>query len=44
MEVMAESLTLAEKAGVDSSVTLTLLNGQPSKSFPKSMTPMLTAL
>lgn len=28
MEVMAESLTLAEKAGVDSSVALALLNGQ----------------
>ena len=37
---MAESLTLAEKAGVDSSVVLTLLDGQ---SFSKYMSPMLTA-
>lgn len=33
MEVMAESLTLAEKAGVDSNVALTLLNGQPPEHF-----------
>jgi 3-hydroxyisobutyrate dehydrogenase-like beta-hydroxyacid dehydrogenase len=42
MEVMAESLTLAEKAGVDPNVTLTLLNGQPPHViFFKSMAPCL---
>ena len=41
---MAESMTLAEKAGVDSSVALTLLNGQSLKYFPKPMISMLTAL
>lgn len=42
MEVMAESLTLAEKAGVDSSVALTLLNGQLLEGF-KSIPSVLTA-
>ena len=37
MEVMAESLTLAEKAGVDSSVALSLLNGQYTWSQLKSL-------
>ena len=41
---MAESMTLAEKAGVDSSVALTLLNGQSLIFPPKSMTSMPTAL
>jgi len=34
MEVMAESQTLAEKAGVDPSVVLTLLDGQSLRYFP----------
>jgi len=41
---MAESMTLAEKAGVDSSVALTLLNGQSLKNFPKFMPFMLIYL
>jgi 3-hydroxyisobutyrate dehydrogenase-like beta-hydroxyacid dehydrogenase len=40
---MAESLTLAEKAGVDPSVALTLLNGQSLRYSSESMPPILTA-
>lgn len=40
---MAESMTLAEKAGVDSNVALTLLSGQSLKCSTKSITFMLTA-
>ena len=42
MEVMAESLTLAEKAGVDSSVVLTLMDGQLLKHFSTSALSVLT--
>lgn len=41
---MAESLTLAEKAGIDSSVALTLLNGQSSQKFPRSVISMFRVL
>ena len=43
MEVMAESLTLANKAGVDSTVALDLLKGQSSKCPSKPMLLTLTA-
>jgi 3-hydroxyisobutyrate dehydrogenase-like beta-hydroxyacid dehydrogenase len=42
MEVMAESLTLAEKAGVDSSVALNLLGGQSPQFISKSIASVLT--
>ena len=43
MEVMAESLTLANKAGVDSSTALTLLNGQYTELLFRSLPSILTA-
>lgn len=44
MEVMAESMTLAEKAGVDSTVALDLLKGKRSKRSPEPTISTLTAL
>lgn len=43
MEVMAESLTLANKAGVDSGVALTLLNGQYTEAKFEYLPSMLIA-
>ena len=40
---MAESMTLAEKAGVDSTVALDLLNGKSLKCFPEPTISTLTA-